>query len=273
MLRASALSEDVVINSPPTAQEANDVNTRTATTLGIALTATLATQAVPAGAAILGQSGNFALSTQVPRAAGSLPLYRLARTAAPSAFVQSVVGGAGLSLRSEGSRFVARDAKGVLRAYSDPAPGEAQIFPDLTVRGGSPDLGAMNRTEAAVFSRGDIVPHDATTFSVGAQNVISSVDAGAPANGKDQSVGQPEQLFTYVSALRQADGLPVYGIGSKATVGIGPDGSVRALVRRWQAASLAGSIAPALNQSQVVAAIRGQMAGYLAAAGVAGQFH
>lgn len=241
------------------------MNTARNATLGLAISASLsAGLAAPAAAALPGQSGSFSISTQVPRAGGPLPLYRLSRTAAPSQFVAGIVRGAGLSLRAEGSRLAARDAHGVLRAYSDPARGEAQIFPDLTLRGGNPDAAAMNRTKAAVFSRGDIVPNDATTIGIGAETVVASADATAPASG-GQSATQPQQLFTYVSALRRADGLPVYGIGSKATVGIGPDGSVRALVRRWQAAQRAGSVAPALGPAQVVAAIRGQLAGYLAA--------
>ena len=82
------------------------------------------------------------------------------RNAAPTSFVQHALGVTRTaSLAMENNRFVARDGAHVVRAFADPASGEAQIFPDLRASG-SDDLRPELATAVArsVFSRSDIIP-------------------------------------------------------------------------------------------------------------------
>jgi hypothetical protein len=222
------------------------------------------TVASPAGAALLSPSGQITISAQLPHVDRPLPLYKLSRTGAPVAFVAAALSAAkGPALALDRGVFKARDARGVLRAYADPSRGEAEIFPDLTSAGGPPSRPQDSvHAAASIFARLDIIPRDATTIQIGAETPVSATEATHPAKGEAPSHAAPAQLFTYVSAMRRASGLPVYGKGSQATVAVDAHGSVRGLVRRWQAAQPAGTVTPTTTTAELAQAIRAQLQPY-----------
>lgn len=234
---------------------------------GLTIAASVASQAVaiPAGASSPRPSGEITFAAQLPHVSRALPLYKLARTAAPLAFVAGALSTSkGPALAPDHGLLKARDARGVLRAYADPARGEAEIFPDVTGTGSAPSRPQIAaRAAASVFARGDVVPKDATTVRVGADTPVFATVAAHSTDGVgSQKNTSPGQLFTYVSALRYAAGLPVYGNGSQATVAIGTDGSVRGLVRRWQAARQAGTVTPTTTTADLLQSIKRQLEPY-----------
>jgi hypothetical protein len=236
---------------------------------GLTLTTTLAalagTTATPAAAQ--GPAG-ISFAAAIPTAHKSLPLFRLVRTAAPASFVRDAAGGV-RPMSTEGSRMVLRDAGGVMHAFVDAATGEAQIFPDFSSTGAPASEAALERVASAVFSRPDVIPKDATQARLGAATPVFSAAATHAADGSSRSAGAPRLLFTYIPAQRYADGLPVFGAGSQATVGVGNDGTIRAFVRRWQAAVPAGSVAPTMGTAQIERSIGSQLAPFLSRYGAA----
>jgi Family of unknown function (DUF6345) len=187
-----------------------------------------------------------------------MPLYRLSRTAPPTAFVAQTLGGT-RGMAMEGTRLVARDDAGTMRAYVDGRSGEAQVFPELTSSGAPARPSAIAAVAKALFARTDLIPKDATTTALGDPNPVMAAQAAKTPDGRSVTTHAPQVLFTYMQAIRYAGGLQVFGDGSQATIGIGNDGSVRALVRRWQAASVAGSVLPTTTPAQLMHAIDAQL--------------
>ena len=214
----------------------------------------------PADAAGVTPSVSISFAAKVPATEASLPLYRLAHNALPTAFVQHTLGVThAASLGIESNRFVARDQKHVVRAFADPLTGETQIFPDLGAHGGpAPRPELATGVARSVFARTDIIPKDATQARLGAATRVFSASAHLDAK-KTSASRATEVLFTYVPAIRFAHGLQVYGRGSRATVAVGNDGSLRGLVRRWQTALPAGNVRATASASAVQAAIAQQL--------------
>jgi hypothetical protein len=242
------------VNQFPTARQI-------AGSITLAATLSALTGIAPSQAAGLPQGPGIRFARPIAVAHRSLPLFRLTRTAPPSAFVAHSLGSK-YRFAMENTRLVARDAHHVLQAYVDAESGEAQIFPDLDAHGGAPATAAsITQAAAAVFARRDIIPSDATQLRLGDPEPIFSQSASLTADGKTRPNGSPDLLFTYVPAIRYAAGLPVYGNGSQATVGIGNDGSIRALVRRWQAARPAAEVTPSMTSVQIAGSIDAQVRG------------
>ena len=191
---------------------------------------------------------------------GSLPLFALHRSAAPTAFVSSAIAKTG-SLKLENTRLVERDGHGVLQAYVDGVTGDAEIFPDLSAASAAPAAGGFSAQTIAgsIFARADIIPKDATQARLGAVTPVFAAQVQRANDGSTQQQSAPAQLFTYVSAIRYAAGLPVVGSGSHAVVAVGNDGTIRGLVRRWQTAVRAGTVSATTTSGQLVAAIAAQL--------------
>jgi hypothetical protein len=213
--------------------------------------------AVPAQAAGLNTAG-ITFGADVPAVQKPLPLFRLVQTAAPASFVHQVLSSR-QGMAMEGTRYVARDAQGVMHAFVDTATGETQIFPDFTPTGDTARPAALIGAASAVFARPDVIPKDATQVRVGEATPIFGAGANHGADGSTQPASAPKVLFTYIPAERFAAGLPVTGKGSHVTVGIGNDGSIRAFVRDWKAAAPAGMVAPTATAAQVEREIAAQL--------------
>jgi hypothetical protein len=126
-----------------------------------------------------------------------LPLFRLVRTAAPTAFVSKALSAGGAAaMAPEGRRLVSRDAHGVLHAYADSQTGDAQIFPDITPSRGAASHVAPADVATTVFSRFDIIPKDATTIRLGATTGVYGASASRGANDTTVPKSGAQLLFT-----------------------------------------------------------------------------
>jgi hypothetical protein len=231
------------------------------TVAGLTLTAGLAAMAgaAPAPAVAAQNAGGISFEASIPAVTKPLPLFRLVNTAAPTAFLGEALHGT-RPFAMEGSRLVARDRQGVLLAFADGRTGEAQIFPDFGAQTGAiaqPEF--LARVASSVFARADIVPKDATQVRIGDAAPVYAAAATHTADGSTHAQGAPKVLFTYIPAARYAAGLPVEGNGSRLTVGIGNDGTIRAFVRDWKAAEPAGTVAPTATSAQVKSEIVAQL--------------
>ena len=212
----------------------------------------------PAPATAGGTSITFA--TKLATGRQPLPLFRLIRTASPAKFVAAALAKGGVEpLTAAGHRLESRDGKGVLHAYADAVTGDAEIFPDITPSRGPASHVAPAEVAASVFASRDIIPKDATTMRLGDATGVYGATASRGPNGTSIGKSGQQLFFTYVPAIRYAAGLQVFGQGSQATVAIGTDGSVRGLVRRWEAASVAGSVAPTTTARQLAQSIAAQV--------------
>jgi hypothetical protein len=207
---------------------------------------------------VSGTSISFA--TKVTMGHQALPLFRLTRTAPPTAIVSQALTKGGLqALAVEGGRLVGRDAKGVLHGYADTVTGDAEIFPDITPSRGPASREAAEAVAASLFASNAIIPKDATTIRIGNGTGVFGASASRGPAGSSIGTSGAQLLFTYVPAVRFADGLQVFGHGSQATIAVGTDGTVRGLVRRWEAASVAGSVAPTTTARQLAQSIAAQV--------------
>jgi hypothetical protein len=241
-------------------------------TIGIALSATLAARlpAVPAEAAQASSfasivSGGIAVTASVPLIHQRLPLFRLTRTAPPTALVQNILAATTTQpLAMRGTELVAKNAHGALSAYVDGVRGDAEVFPDFTY---APNVStalshtSLESTAETVLSRADMIPKDATTAKLGSETPVFGTGTNRTAK-KGAGRPKPRHLFTYVNAVRYAAGLRVVGKGSQAMVAIADDGSIRGVLRRWQAAGVAGTVAPNMTSAQVISAIGSQLKNY-----------
>ena len=128
---------------------------------------------------------------------------RPARTAAPASFVKQVIGAA-QPMSMEGTRIVARDSRGTMHAYADAATGEAQIFPDFASTGAAAQPATLENAASAVFSRGDVIPKDATTARITDVIPVMSAQASHGSDGSSQALSAPQRLFTYYTVTRYA---------------------------------------------------------------------
>lgn len=227
---------------------------------GITLAATLTAiaGAGPAPAASLGAANGITFNAKIPAVGASLPLFRLSATAAPSAFLAAAVHGTHGFAR-EGTRAVQRDPAGVVHAFADAATGEAQIFPEFTGSGAAARPEALAAVARGVFARPDVIPKDATSVRLGDAAPVFAAAADKAHDGTTHGTQAPKLLFTYIPAERFAAGLPVTGAGSRVTVGVGNDGSIRAFVRDWKSAQVAGNVAVTTSPAQAEREIAAQL--------------
>lgn len=223
-------------------------------------------------------------STQVPVVQKPLTLIQSAPQGAPTAFLQEALGKMGAQTSKIGplanSALFANRANTIpattmglvennqLRAYWDEASGEAEIFPLLdgntaagrgaTTAGGSTltqKLAAAVAAAEKVFGRTDVIPQDATQFTVGAPRPVMGASASRTSENGAVSESASSLYLTYVSLQRKVDGLAVYGPGSTASVAIGNDGSVQGFVKRWNPGTGTGSVQETRTPQQVQAEI------------------
>ncbi len=207
---------------------------------------------------VSGTSITFA--TTVTMGHRALPLFRLARTTPPTAIISQTLTKGGLQpLSAEGRRLVSRDAKGVLHGYADTVTGDAEIFPDITPSRGLASRETAESVAASMFASSAVIPKDATTIRIGNETGVFGASASRGPAGSSIGRSGAQLLFTYVPAIRFANGLQVFGQGSQATVAVGTDGTVRGLVRRWETASVAGSVAPTTTARQLAQSIAAQV--------------
>lgn len=145
-----------------------------------------------------------------------------------------------------------------LRAHWSRQTGAAEIFPQFDKltgttfeRQSSPQLPRAVSLARELFARQEILPHDATQFSIGEPRPV----LGVSAEHNSQAKAEPQLYLTYVPAFRTVSGYRVYGIGSHAVIAMANDGSIHGFVRRWKSGKLAGVVREKRSADQVRAAL------------------
>ena len=145
-----------------------------------------------------------------------------------------------------------------LAGYVSADGAATEVFPHLeSLPAGSLDPATAIRAASGVFARSDLIPRDDTIATAAPSRTLYRGLARPRGAGRSGTAAAP--ILTYVAARRQVDGLPVFGRGSRASVGFGQDGSVQALAKHWRAATRVGVITPTISPSAVRAAILRQL--------------
>ncbi len=208
----------------------------------------------------------------VPQIPPSLPLIKLTPQAPPEAFLRETLSKLGVQAQAIqplnraphlAKLRLSEHLTGVVvqnqvHAYWHQETGEAQIFPQFQKLRGErfvartdPHLQQAVTLAHQVFARPEILPHDATQFTIGqAQPLLGTTAQRAPRTNK---VTESEHLLylTYVPVLRSVSGHPVYGIGSRATLAMGNDGAIHGFVRKWKTGSVGSEVKETRNAAQV----------------------
>jgi hypothetical protein len=258
----------------------------------IALTLTAFTFANSAAAQVSGKVDFGA--TKVPAVQNPLTVIRSSPAAAPAAFLQDALSKMGAQTNkiaplANSPLFADRGKNipastiglienGQLRAYWDEKSGEAEIFPLFdgknAVTGDDSSAAVQQKVDLAartaqqIFARADVIPHDATQFTVGAPRPV--MGANATRSGDNGTVNEaPAALYlTYVAVQRKVDGLPVYGPGSNASLAMGNDGSVQGFVKRWNVGVAGGTVNETRTPDEVKSEILKQLQPLTASANV-----
>ena len=226
---------------------------------------------------------------QVPEVKGSLPIIRFNSQAAPAGFVRESLNKMGANPSKIGPlakspEFANSDKhipesvmglmdNGHLRAYWDENSGDAEIFPffeeQKTVVVADPAALSADRhsTETSdalkqklnlattsaqqIFARPDILPHDATQFTIGTPRPVMGASASREAGTENVKDSGSTLYLTYVPVMRKVEGYPVYGEGSRALVAIGNDGSVQGFSRHWKTGAVNGGVQETRTAEQV----------------------
>ncbi len=209
------------------------------------------------------------LLTTIP---ASLRIVKLSPTAAPEPFLKETLGKLGVETKAiqplsrmphlRGKR-IPESMVGVLerrelRAHWDRKTGASEIFPQLDKlkgatfeRQGSPQMSRAVSSARELFTRPDILPHDATQFTVGEPRPV----LGVRSEHGSESKAEPQLFLTYVPAFRTVSGYKVYGTGSRAALAMANDGSIQGFVRRWKSGALAGTVEEKRSAREVRSAL------------------
>jgi len=233
-------------------------------------------------------------TSKVPAVQNPLTVIRSSPQAAPAAFLQDALSKMGAPTNKIGplanSPLFADRAKnipestmglvdnGQLRAYWDEKSGEAEIFPLFDSKAAFPGAGTAAAvqqkvdlalsTAQQVFARADVIPHDATQFSVGAPRPVMGADATKSSDTGTVSEAPSALYLTYVALQRKVDGFAVYGPGSNASLAIGNDGSVQGFVKRWNVGAVGGTVKETRTPEEVKSEILKQLQPLTASANV-----
>ncbi|MGA2435116.1 MAG: hypothetical protein ABSG25_07500, partial [Bryobacteraceae bacterium] len=168
-------------------------------------------------------------ATLIPKIPSSLPILKLATQAPPIAFLTDTLSKIGIEKKAIqplsktpalAARGISEELTGVVQqdrvlAYWHPQTGEAEISPQLEelktetfVAANNPHLAAATSLARTVFARNEILPRDATQYTLGAASPMVGATVQKGANGEvTQSV--PALYLTYVPVHRQVQGYSV----------------------------------------------------------------
>jgi hypothetical protein len=220
------------------------------------------------------------LPEQIPAVSGPLKVLRLSTLKPPVEFVEQALG----QNAAEPTRLAPLSAmpqpapekaklpqeilgamrEGALAAYVDTRTGDAEVFPSLkrTKNVAEAQEGALLERASSrareIFERPDILPRDATRFSLERPRPLYGQTAERSGTGEVKAASS-EIYLTYVTARRSVGDYFVYGPGSRALVAFGNDGTVQGFQRRWKAAAAAGEVSETRSRAEVAEAIRSQL--------------
>ena len=215
-------------------------------------------------------------STLVPKIPSSLPILKLTAQAPPTAFLTDTLSKVGIQktaiqpltktpalvARGVSAQLTGVVQKDTVLAYWHAQTGEAEIHPQLEqlktekfVAANNPHLAAASTLARTVFARTDILPKDATQYTLGAASALLGSTAQKGANG-EVTQSAPAIYLSYVPVHRTVQGYPVYGPGSNALLGVDNAGAIQAFSLHWKAATANGLAQEKRTSAQVYAALQ-----------------
>lgn len=227
--------------------------------------------------AVMQQGGKIDFpNTLIPKIPASLPVLKLTAQAPPTAFLTDTLSKIGIQKTAIQpltktpalmERGISAHLTGVVHqdtvlAYWHSETGEAEIHPQLEelkterfVAANNPHLAVASTVARTVFARTEILPKDATQYTLGASIPLVGVTAQKGANGAiTQSA--PALYLTYVPVHRTVQGYSVYGPGSRALIGVDNAGTTQAFVLHWKAATANTEARETRTPAQVYAALQ-----------------
>jgi hypothetical protein len=180
---------------------------------------------------------------QIPELAESLPVVRLGpQVLAPEALMQdlasTVAQGATLTERGKSGLKATFDGDRLV-SYVHLTTGESRVFPSLESL--QPGEYIAQRAAAAaerIMRDQSLFPEDVS--KVVALTPVTLFGARHSRKGGDS---RPAEYLSFVRFERRVGGLPVFGPGSKAMIGVAADGSIHSFSHRWRRASGSEKIA------------------------------
>ncbi len=208
----------------------------------------------------------------LPQIPASLPTIKLTAQAPPEAFLRQTLTKQGVNLQtiqplirtpllkaqpiSDQMVGVIRDDK--IHAYWNKQTGDAEVFPQFDkLRGeefrlpGDPRLQKATTLARQVFARRDILPRDATSYTLGPARPLVGATAQRASATARPTESKHLLYLTYVPVFRSVQGHRVYGPGSRAMLAMGNDGTVQGFVRRWKGGRAAGQAREKRTPAQV----------------------
>ena len=225
---------------------------------------------------------DFATSL-VPKIPASLPVLKLAPHAPPEEFMAETLGKLGVKkgaiqpLRKTHSavtnaklpeEWIGVIEKDKVRAFWDRRTGDTGLFPVLErlktekfagLATENPHLARASELARDIFARQDILPKDATQYSIGKAEPLVGTKAQKGADGKVK-VSDTLQYLTYVPVARTVDGYPVRGPGSRALLAVDNGGAIQGFLLRWNVASPNGTAREARDARKVYDALKSAVA-------------
>ncbi len=212
----------------------------------------------------------------VPKIPNSLPILKLTAQAPPVEFLKDTLSKIGireeaiqplsktpaLAERGMSAQLIGVAEQEHIRAYWHEQTGEAEISPQYeqlrTERfdpAHNPHLEAAATLARLIFARTDILPKDATTYTLGEVIPLVGSTARKGDNGA-VTTSEPALYLSYVPVYRRVEGYPVYGTGSRAVVGVDNAGLIQAFSLHWRAGSLSGEAREKRTAEQVYDALK-----------------
>ena len=107
----------------------------------------------------------------------------------------------------------------------------------------------------AVFARPEILPKDATQYTLGEAVPMVGATAQKGANGV-VTQSEPALYLTYVPVHRTVQGYPVHGPGSRALLAVDNAGTTQAFMLHWRAGAKNGEARETRTSAQVYSALQ-----------------
>ena len=122
--------------------------------------------------------------------------------------------------------------KNRLVAFIDHNTGHSKVFPTLEML--KPGAGLAEQAKAIVAK----LAHESALFPEDGTEAVTlePLSLFGAKHNRGENGSKPSEYISYVCFQRRVNGLPVYGPGPKATIGVAADGSVCALTHKWRKA-------------------------------------
>lgn len=197
---------------------------------------------------------------QIPEVKHPMPLLRLGASVMASdailqELVQAVAPGAELKeLGNTGAR-AAYDGNRLV-AFVHPTTGESRVFPALEALSPGQGLGERAKQIASrIAEDASLFPKDGTLVAA-----LAPVTLFGSTHTRDAEQSAPMEYLSFVRLQRQFEGIPVFGLGTRAMIAVAADDSIHAFAHRWRQAMPGNETITPFPREQVAESILTQLA-------------